>query len=256
MCLIKSLLIILSDGVRKQGCPRTETASAFLGDGLTWNSSCAGHYAEKDVTLSPKVCVFVYSVQYPWAVTCIYGYSRCYSWATCPQTGPSFVSLQQYRLSLQLEGSGSWKLYARPCFSHTLKYIWIQWLDFWNVVPSNLIVVLNNTARENGKACWGRRGRRGGRVGGCPPLGPPHHLTPKPQHNGTTSVLEEQMSEIKWKLRICVCWDPRVLKLLKLYWANGSYPSINCFFVFFYSLINHILPEMLYKNKVASTSSL
>lgn len=115
----------------------------------------------------PEVCVFVYSVQYPWAVTCIYGYSRCYSWATCPQTGLPFVSLQQYRPSLQLEGSGSWKLYACLCFSHILKYIWVQWLDFWNAVPNNLIVVLNNTVRENGKAV--------GVGGGGPPSGPPPH---------------------------------------------------------------------------------
>lgn len=173
MWLIKSLLIILSDGVRKQGFPRTEAASALPRDGLTWNSSYLGRYPEKDATLTRKVCVFVDSVQCPWAVTCIYGYSRCYSWATCPQTGPPFVSPQQYRPSLQLEGSGSWKLYARPCFSHTLKNIWVQWLDFWNVVPNNLIVVLNNMVRENGKA-------GGGGAGGCPPTTSP--LKPQPAH--------------------------------------------------------------------------
>lgn len=129
---------------------------------------------QRKMSRCPKVCVFVYSVQYPWAVTCIYGYSHCYSWATCPQTGPSFVSLQQYRPSLQLEGSGSWKLYARPCFSHTLKYIWVQWLDFWKAVANNLIVVLNNTVRENGKAGVGG--------GEGPPLGPPPH----PQTSAST----------------------------------------------------------------------
>lgn len=74
-------------------------------------------------------------------------------------------------------------------------------MDFWNAVPNNLIVVLNNTVKENGKAGVG-----GGFLG---PTTSPPNLS---QHTKTASVLEEQMAEIKWKLQLCVCWDPRVLK--------------------------------------------
>lgn len=51
-----------------------------------------------------------------------------------------------------------------------------------------MIVVLNNTVRENRKA---------------------ENLSP---HTETTSLLEEQMAEVKWKLQLSVCWDQKVLK--------------------------------------------
>lgn len=74
MWLIKPLLIILSDGVRKQGFPRNETGAAL--PRRSPEARLRGHYTEKDVTLSPKVCVVVVlctvavsSDLYLWAVT-------------------------------------------------------------------------------------------------------------------------------------------------------------------------------------------